>query len=155
MTSFSSDSNDFGNYRLEMIGTAHSERVCSSRVVDLRRSPRVDTLFKAQMISEYRTIEGMVTNLSCGGLRFEAGSELPDRMMESSGQKTGYPSEVVEICFDVPASNVADMPVVVQARIVHVLCNDEGNYLYGVEFRKFAEGEQVLIDYLHTRGVAK
>lgn len=155
MAIISGDSNGFGNFRLETIGTAHSERVSSSRVIDLRRSPRVDTLFKAQMISEYGKIEGMVTNLSCGGLRFEAGSELPDLLMESGGQKTDYPSAIVEICFDVPARNAADMPVVIQARIVHVTCNEEGNYMCGVEFRIFAEGEQVLIDYLHTRGVAK
>ena len=153
MANITSDSNGYGNYGLETIDTEHSQRVSSSRVIELRRSPRVGTMFQARMILEYGKIEGLVTNLSITGLRFEAGRELADLLMKRPGQLSGHSSGLVEIYFDVPACNAADMPVVVQARVVHLIDNEEGQYMCGVEFKVFAEGEQVLADYLRTRGV--
>ena len=155
MANYSKDSNGFGNFSLETIDTVQSERVSSSRVIDLRRNPRVDVLFQARLISRYGKVEGLVTNLSRSGLRFEAGNKLPDLLMNGSGQKTGHSSEIVEICFGVPVHDAADMQIVVQARTVYVIDGEEGNYMCGVEFMVFAEGEQTLEDYLHTRGVAK
>jgi hypothetical protein len=154
MANYSDDNNGSGNFGLETIDTAHSERVSSSRVIDLRRHPRVDTWFQARMISEYGKVDGFVTNLSRSGLRFEGSSDLPDLLMKGAGQHAGRSSEIVEICFDVPAQDAADRPVVVQARSVYVIDDDDGNYKCGIEFRTFAEGEQALVDYLHTRGVA-
>jgi hypothetical protein len=153
MANYSNDSNGFGNFRMETIETVQSERVSSPRVIDLRRHPRVDTRLQARMISENGKVEGLITNLSRSGLRYEAGSKLSD-LLKGSGKESGHPPEVVEICFDVPTQNAAYIPVVVQARIVYVTDNEEGNYMCGIEFRVFAEGEQALIDYLHTRGVA-
>jgi hypothetical protein len=153
MANYSDESNGFGNFSVETIETVQSERVSSSRVIDLRRHPRVDTRLQARMITENGKVEGRVTNLSRSGLRFEAGSKLAD-LLKGSGMKDGHPPEVVELCFDVPTQNAAYMPVVVGARVVHVTDNEEGNYMCGVEFRVFAEGDQALIDYLHTRGVA-
>ena len=141
----SDDSNGFGNFSLETIETVQSERVSSSRVIDLRRHPRVDTCFQAWMISEDGKLEGLIVDLSRGGLCFEADSKLPDLL----------PSEIVEICFNVPSHNAADMPIVVQARTVYVIESNEGSYKCGVEFMVFAEGEQALEDYLHSWGVAK
>ena len=155
MDNHSDDSNGFGNFSLETIETVQSERVSSSRVIDLRRCPRVDTCFQAWMISEDGKIEGLIANLSRSGLCFEADSKLPDMLMKNSGQKTGHAEKIVEICFDVPVHNAVDMSIVVQARVVYVTDSEEGNYRSGVEFRTFAEGEQALEDYLHTRGVAK
>jgi hypothetical protein len=149
-----SDGSGFGNFRLEAIDTAQSERVSSSSVIDLRRHPRVDTRFQALMVSEYGKVEGLVTNLSRSGLRFEAGSELPDLLMKINGQQAGHTPGVIEIRFDVPAQNTADRSVVVQARPVYVIDDDLGNYMCGIEFSVFAEGEQALEDYLHTRGAA-
>jgi hypothetical protein len=152
MANYSDDSNGFGNFRMETIETVQSERVSSSRVIDLRRHPRVDTRLQARMITENGKVEGRVTNLSRSGLRFEAGSKLAD-LLKGSGMKDGHPPEVVELCFEVPTQNAAYMPVVVQARVMHVTGNEGGNHMCGVEFRVFAEGDQALIDYLHTRGV--
>jgi hypothetical protein len=155
MTNYSDDSNGFSNFRLETIDTVQRERVCTSRVIVRRRSPRVDAGLNAWMISDYGKFEGLVTNLSHSGLRFEAGSELPDLPMKDSGQKTEHPSKIVEICFDVPAQYAAEIPVIVQARVVYVDKDDEENYAFGVTFRFFDKGEQVLEDYLHTRGMTK
>ena len=155
MTNYSDDSNGFSNFRLKTIDTVQRERVCTSRVIDRRRSPRADTKLKAWMISDYGKFGGMVNNLSRSGLRFEAGSELPDLPIKDSGQKTDHPSKIVEICFDVPAQYAAEIPVIVQARVVYVIKDDEENYVFGVEFRFFDKGEQALEDYLHTRGMVK
>ena len=155
MNNYSDDCDDFGNFSLETIETVQSERVTTSRVIDLRRCLRVDTSFKAWMIFEHGKVEGLVTNLSRSGLRFEAGSTLPDLLMKHNGQKSGQSSEIVEICFDVPVHDGMDMPIAVQARAVYIINDDEGSYMCGVEFRVFAEGEQALEDYLHTRGVGK
>ena len=155
MINYSNDSNGFGNFRLKTIDTVQRERVFNSRAIDLRRSPRVDTKLKAWMMSDYGKFRGLVTNLSHYGLRFEAGSELPDLPREDSGQKTGHPSKIVEICFDVPAQYAAEVPVIVQARVMYVIIDDEENYIFGVKFRFFDKGEQAFEDYLNTRDMAK
>ena len=151
MIKYSDDGNGFSNFRLKTIDTVQGERVCNSRAIDLRRSPRVDTRLKAWMMSDYGKFRGLVTNLSHYGLRFEAGSELPDLPMEDSGQKTDHPSKIVEICFDVPAQYAAEAPVIVQARVMYVIKYDVENYIFGVRFKFFDKGEQALEDYLNTR----
>ena len=156
MINHSDDSNGFSNFRLKTINTVQREGVCTSRVIDHRCTPRIDTGLKAWMISGYGKFEGVVTNLSSGGLRFEAGSELPDLPMKNSGRKkTDYPSKIVEICFDVPAQYAAEIPVIVQAMVMYVIKDDEENYVFGVKFMFFDKGEQAIEDYLHTRGMAK
>ena len=155
VTNYSDASNGFRNFRLETIDTVQREGVCTSRVIDHRRTPRVVTRLKAWMISGYGKFGGLVTNLTRSGLRFEAGSELPDLPIKDSGQKTDHPSKIVEICFDVPAQYAAEIPVIVQARVVYVIKDDEENYVFGVKFRFFDKGEQALEDYLHTRDMAK
>jgi len=155
MINHSNDSNGFGNSRLKTIDTVQREHVCNSRSIDRRRSPRVDTRLKAWMMSDYGKFMGLVTNLSHYGLRFEAGSELPDLSMENSGQKTGHPSKIVEICFDVPAQYAAEVPVTVQARVMYVIKDDEENYIFGVKFRFFDKGEQAFEDYLNTGDMEK
>ena len=155
MINHSDDSNGFSNFRLRTIDTVQREGVCTSRAIDHRCTPRVDTGLKAWMISGYGKFEGVVTNLSSGGLRFEAGSELPDLPMKNSGQKTDYPSKIVEICFDVPAQYAAEIPVIVQAMVMYVIKDNEENYAFGVKFMFFDKGEQAFEDYLHTRGMAK
>ena len=155
MINHSNDSNGFGNSRLKTIDTVQRERVCTSRPIDRRRSPRVDTRLKASMMSDYGKFGGRVTNLSHCGLRFEAGSELPDLPMEDSGQKTDHPSKTVEICFDVPAQYAAEVPVIVQARVMYVIKDDEENYIFGVKFRFFDKGEQAFEDYLNTGDMEK
>ena len=155
MIKYSDDGNGFSNFRLKTIDTVQGERVCNSRAIDLRRSPRVDTRLKAWMMSDYGKFRGLVTNLSHYGLRFEAGSELPDLPMEDSGQKTDHPSKIVEICFDVPAQYAAEAPVIVQARVMYVIKYDVENYIFGVRFKFFDKGEQALEDYLNTRDMAK
>jgi len=153
MDDISGDSNESSSFALETIDTAQSDRISTSSVIDLRSHRRVNTQFQAQMISEYGKVAGQITNLSCSGLRFEADRELSDLLMHDE-QSAGYPPEVIEICFDVPAHSAAEIPIVVQARAVYVIDNGDGNYVCGVEFRVFAEGKQALIDYLHSRGVA-
>ena len=155
MINYSDDSNGFSNFRLKTINTVQREGVCTSRVIDHRCTPRVDTGLKAWMISGYGKFGGLVTNLSSGGLRFEAGSELPDLPMKNSGQKTDHPSKIVEICFDVPAQSAAEIPVIVRAMVMYVIKDDEENYVFGVKFMSFDKGEQAFEDYLHTRGMAK
>ena len=155
MTNYSDDSNGFSNFRLKTIDTVQREHVCTSCVIDRRHSPRADTRLKAWMISDYGKFGGLVTNLSRSGLRFEAGSELPDLPMKDSGQKTDHPSKIVEICFDVPAQYAAEIPIIVQAKVVYVIKDDEENYAFGVKFGFFDKGEQALEDYLHTRNMAK
>ncbi len=156
MRNHSNYSNGFGNFRLKIIDTVQQrERVHKSRAIDRRRSPRVDTKLKAWMMSHYGKFRGLVTNLSYYGLRFEAGSELPDLAMENSGQNTDNPSKIVEICFDVPALYAAEIPVIVQARVMYVIKDKEENYIFGVKFRSFDKGEQVFQDYLNTRDMAK
>ena len=155
MTNYSDDSNGFRNFRLKTIDTVECERACTSRVIDRRRSPRADTKLKAWMISDYGKFGGLVTNLSRSGLRFEAGSELSDLPMKDSGQKTDHPSKIVEICFDVPAQYTAEIPVIVQAKVVYVIKDDEENYAFGVKFRFFIKGEKALEDYLHTMSMAR
>ena len=152
---YSDDSNGFDNFSLETIDTAHSQRVGSSHVIDLRTNPRINTRFRAWMISAHGKVDGLVTNLSSGGLRFEAGSELPDLFKKGKAEHAGHSREIVEIYFDVPAQDSADRNIIVQARTAYVIGDDEGNYSCGVEFKVFAEGEQALEDYLHSRGVAK
>lgn len=153
MNNHSDDSNDFFN--LETIETVQSERISTSRVIDLRRSPRVDTSFKARMISGNGKVEGTVSNLSRSGLRFEAGNKLPDLLMKGNRQESGHLPEIVEICFDVPVHGDTDMPIVVQARAAYIIDDNNGNYMCGVEFKVFAEGEQVLEDYLYSKGITK
>lgn len=153
MTNISGNSDGSGNFGLETIDTAQSERVSSSRVIDLRRHPRVDTRFQAQMISEYGKIDGMVTNLSRSGLRFEAGSELSELLMRCRGDNASHSYGVVEFCFDVPASNTSDTRVVVQGSVVYMIEGEEGDILCGVEFGSYAEGERAIEDYLRVRGV--
>ena len=155
MINYSDDSNSFGNFKLKPIDTVQRECVCNSRAIDLRRSPRVDTKLKAWMMSDYGKFGGLVTNLSHCGLRFKAGSELPDLPMEDSGQKTSHPSKIVEICFDVPTQYAAEIPVIVQAKVMYVIKDDEENYIFGVKFRFFDKGEQAFEDYLNTRDMAK
>ena len=156
MINYSDDSNGFSNFRLKTIDTVQGEGACTSRVIDHRCTPRVDTGLKAWMISGYGKFEGVVTNLSSGGLRFEAGSELPDLPMKNSGRKkTDYPSKIVEICFDVPAQYAAEIPVIVQAMVMYVIKDNEENYAFGVKFMFFDKSEQAFEDYLHTRGMAK
>ena len=70
MINYSDDSNGFSNFRLKTIDTVQREGVCTSRVIDHRCTPRVDTGLKAWMISGYGKFGGLVTNLSSGGLRF-------------------------------------------------------------------------------------
>lgn len=153
MINYSNDSNGFGNFRLKTIDTVQRERVSNSHAIDRRRSPRVDTKLKAWMMSDYGKFAGLVTNLSHSGLRFEAGSELSDLPIEDSGQKTSHPSKIVEICFGVPAQYVAEIPVIVQARVMYVIKDDEENYIFGVKFRFFYKGKQAFEDYLNTRGM--
>ena len=155
MINYSNNSHGFGNFRLKTIDTVQRERVCHSRAIDRRRSPRVDTRLKAWMMSDYGKFVGLVTNLSHYGLRFKAGSELPDLPMEDSGQQTDHPSKIVEICFDVPAQYAAEIPVIVQARVMYVIKDDEENYIFGVKFRFFYKGEQAFEDYLNTMDMAE
>ena len=143
------------NYSLESIHTAHDDRVGSSCIIDLRRHPRIDTWFKAQMIYGSGRVDGFISDLSRSGLCFEAGGELTDLLMSGNGQHTSQASRMVEICFDVPMENSERRPVIVQARTVYISGDDEGKYRCGTEFRVFTEGERALEDYLCIRGVTK
>ena len=155
MINYSDDSNGFSNFRLKTIDTVQREHVSNSRAIDRRRSPRVDTKLKAWMMSDYGKFRGLVTNLSHYGLRFEASSKLPDLPMEDSGQKTAHPSKIVEICFNIPALYAAEIPVIVQARVMYVIKDNEENYIFGIKFRFFDKGGQAFKDYLNTEDMAK
>jgi hypothetical protein len=115
----------------------------------------VDTWFKAQMISDYSSVEGHISNVSRSGLCFEAGGELPDLLISASGLRAGKASGVVVISFDVPVPNAESKPVIAQARTVYVIDGDGGNYRCGAEFIVFAEGEEAFEDYLRARTAAK
>ena len=155
MRNYSDDNGCFGDFGLETVDTAHSQRVSSSHVIDLRRNHRIDTNIKARIICEYGKVEGFVINLSRSGLRFEAGSELSDLLTRGSGRHVVQSQEVIEVCFDVPVQGAQDRPVIVQARAVYVIDGDEGKYNCGVEFKVFAEGEQAIKDYIQARGTLK
>jgi len=155
MANYHDDSYGFANYSLETIHTGQSERVSSSHAIDLRRFRRVDTRFRGWMVTEHGRVDGWITNLSGAGLRFEAGSGLPDLLMADNRRSAGPDPVIAEISFSVPAHDAADRQVVVQARILYLVEGDDGDYQCGVEFRLFAKGEQALADYLRTRGMAK
>lgn len=154
MTDFPDDSTAAGNYSLETLDTAQTDRARSSFVIDLRRSPRIETRLPASLISERGTVKGLVTNLSRTGLRFEAGKALADLMIANSGRVTEGAGITVEVCFEVPATDAGSLAVIVLARNVYVIQSSSENYQCGLEFKFFAEGEDVLVNYLHERGVA-
>ena len=154
MTDFPGDSTGSGNYSVETLDTAQTDRTRSSFVIDLRRSPRFETRLPASLISERGTVKGLVTNLSRSGLRFEAGKELEDLMIANSGRVAEGVGITVEVCFEVPATDAGSLAVIVLARNVYVIQSGSEIYQCGLEFKFFAEGEDVLVNYLHERGVA-
>lgn len=139
------------NFTLETLDTAQGERNRSSYVIDLRRSPRVDTRFPASLVSERGSVQGLVTNLSRTGLRFEGDRTLSELLIADIGRQDDQNPVLVEISFGIPDEGAGGSPVIVQARTVYLLHNDADIFQCGVEFRVFAAGEDLLDDYLHQR----
>ena len=151
MANFTETGTDFGAFALATLDTAQSDRAKSSFVIDLRRSPRVKTRFPATLITDYGKVSGLVTDLSRGGLRFEGSKLLADLLLAELGRSSDDAPVMVEAGFSVPGDDGVSMPVVVQARTVYIICNDEDVYLCGLEFKSFAEGEPALESYLQER----
>jgi len=152
MTDFPGDSSAANNFTLETLDTAQTDRARSSFVIDLRRSPRIETRLPASLTSERGTVTGMVTNLSRTGLRFEAGKALADLMLADSDRVTEGTGITVEACIEMPATDGGSLTVIVLARNVYVIQSSSELYQCGLEFKVFAEGEDVLVNYLHERG---
>jgi len=155
MTDFAGDKTVAGVFSLDTLDTAQTDRTRSSFVIDLRRSPRIETRLPASLISGRGTVSGLVTNLSRSGLRFEGGKALADLLIADAGRVTEADADTVEVCFEVPATDANSFrTVIVLARNVYVIQSSSGIYQCGVEFSVFAEGEDSLKNYLHERGVA-
>jgi hypothetical protein len=154
MTEFSGDSTGPGSFSLETLDTAQSDRTRSSFVIDLRRSPRVETRLPASLISEHGRVAGLITNLSRTGLRFEFDRALADFLLQDSGRVSECATVIVEASFEVPGADPAPMSVIVQARLVYVIHSSSDICQCGLEFRAFAEGEELLENYLRERGAA-
>lgn len=154
MTDFTGDSTAAGIFSLETLDTAQTDRTRTSFVIDLRRSPRIETRLPASLISERGSVTGLVTNLSRTGLRFEGGKALADLLIADSGRVTEGAAVTVEVCFEVPAAGAVSSTVIVLARNVYVIQSSSDIYQCGLEFKVFAEGEDALVNYLHERGVA-
>lgn len=151
MSEFTDATTGPGHYTLETLDTAQGDRNRSSFVIDLRRSPRVDTRFPASLVSERGTVQGLVTNLSRTGLRFEGDRTLSELLLAGIGRQDDQGPVLVEISFGIPDAGAGTSPVIVQARTVYLIHNDADIYQCGVEFREFAAGETLLEDYLHQR----
>ena len=141
-----------GNFTLETLDTAQSDRAGSSFTIDLRRSARVETRLPASLISERGRVTGLVTNLSRSGMRFEGGNALAALLLADFAQVAEGSPLVVELCFEVPGPDSVSVPVTVQARTVYIINNDGDTYQCGLEFRTFAEGRDALEHYLLERG---
>ncbi len=140
-----------GNYSMETLETAQSNRR-ESRLVDLRKSPRVDTHLQGVMITELDEFKGDVTNLSRSGLRFETHQVPGEDFVAVNRQADPATPTIVELKFSVPGSGEGVQEVIVAARLVYILGDADTGYQLGVEFRRFATGNDALVDYLRMCG---
>lgn len=140
-------------FSLDSLDTPQSQRVESTVLVDLRRSPRIAVSFPAAIhLKDGRHVLAMITNISRSGLRVEGSSELVDTLFGGEILLDNHDSVLAEFRFTMPGADGGDMPVVVWGRTVYAR-QDSGGYQVGVEFRNFSGGRDALFDYLASRGV--
>jgi hypothetical protein len=61
---------------------------------------------------------------------------------------------IVEVSFEMPGAGPVPMAVIVQARLVYVIHGSSDICQCGLEFRAFAEGRELLENYMRERGAA-
>jgi len=145
-------SNGHGPLLFESLETAHSRRVESTLLIDLRRHPRFDTQFQGEVVApggEKAVV--VIANLSLSGLRLEGSQESLDALIDSLNEPRPSAPIPLQVSFSLPSDSDHPAAVKVQCRTVYTRRAQEDTYQLGMEFVKFDEGRAALTEYLLSR----
>lgn len=139
-------------FSLESLVTPQSQRVASSFLIDLRRHPRYETRFGAEVVTTGGTrMNATVANLSRSGLLLE-GSRRMAAVISPNGNGQGPHTPVsLQVTFSLPGTPGQYDVVRIQCSTVHARFVEDGSYRIGMRFLSFDKGERALVEYLLRR----
>ena len=147
-------SNGYGSLLFESLETAHSRRVESTFLIDLRRHPRFDTQFHGEIVAPNgQTVHGVIANLSLSGLQLEGNQETLGPLLASLNGPSPRAPISLRVSFSLPSDSEQLAAVTVQCRAVYARRTRKDTYQLGMEFLTFHEGREALADYLLTRRI--
>lgn len=141
-----------GDRLLEPLDSHYSHLADASVLVDLRKHPRFDTQFPAEVIAVYgHRTRASITNLSRTGLRLEGDRQMLKTLFPGYSMETGHAPTSLQVSFSVPAGPDHHHPVKARCRSVYIRQAGEDNWQIGMAFNDIATGSTALIEYLLHR----
>ena len=141
-----------GDFILEPLGTPRSQQVESTVLIDLRKHPRFDTRFHAEVVTENGArVNGIITNISQTGLRLEGGRHMLDAIVPGHGFHSQHSPVSLEVRFCLPGGMDQASEVAVRCKTVYVLSEIKDTCQIGIMFAGFDAGERALSRYLASR----
>jgi hypothetical protein len=142
-------------FTFEALDTPHKQRVRSTTVlIDLRRNPRVDTRFPAELFTVTGVrILAIVSNISRSGLRLEGDRQMAEALFPDLVPLSGHTPVPILVSFSLSNAIAHPASVRAQCNSVYVRRSSPGCWHIGAQFTTFEEGRNALDSYLVSRGV--
>ncbi|MGB5717854.1 MAG: PilZ domain-containing protein [Gammaproteobacteria bacterium] len=138
---------------LEPLETHYSHLADASVLVDLRKHPRFDTRFPAEVVSASgRKTHATITNLSRSGLRLEGGRKMLDDLFPDFNRQAGHTTSPLQVSFVIPDGSDNHLSVMVQCKSAYIRREKMHSWQIGVSFTAIDAGKEALTKYLLLRG---
>ena len=140
------------NLSMDTLSTAHTERVNSSYLVELRKNPRYATRLEALVVSTTgASALATVVDLSAGGLRLQLDQTAFTAILPGESRSSAHNPVELTIYFNLPGDPQQPPSVRLSARTIHRICGEDGLYQLGVSFNSILDGRAELRHYLKYR----
>jgi hypothetical protein len=139
-------------FSLESLVTPQSQRVASSFLIDLRRHPRYETRFAAEVLTAGGArMSATVANLSRSGLLLEGSRRMAAVIFPNGNGQVPHTPASLQVRFSLPGTPGQYDVLRMRCSTVHARFVEDGSYRIGVRFVSFDKGEQALVEYLLRR----
>ena len=139
-------------FSLESLVTPQSQRVASSFLIDLRRHPRHETRFAAEVVTPGGIrMNANLVNLSRSGLLLEGSRRMAAVIFPNGKDQGPHTPASLQVTFSLPGTPGQYDVVRVQCRTVHARFVEDGSYRIGMRLVSFDKGEQAFVRYLLRR----
>lgn len=136
----------------ETMETAHSRRIESTYLVDLRRHPRFDTRIPGIATSDNgKTADVTVANISRSGLQLEGSQRLIGMLFTNFSREDHHTPTSLQVSFPVPEVSDHSAVVKVRCRTAYTRCRDNDLCQVGMEIVAFDNGGEAFVEYVLYR----
>ena len=139
-------------FALDTLNTAHTERVNSTLLVEMRKYPRYATRLEAVAVSSTgASTVATVIDLSAGGLRLQLDQAGFTTLLPGDNPTAAHDPADLTVHFNLPGDPQQPPSVSAECLAVHSLSGSNGMFQVGVSFKSVVDGKEELRRYLKYR----